>query len=265
MNSEVSISGLRASTEVRTLAHRLNVDLSIVTPSGEDGAITAADVQRVHKILTDLGPLEKLSGARRAMAVNMSQAHAQVAAASVCDDAVLAAWTAGQDLDIRLIRALAAGIRAEPGLNAWYDPHEIGRRVLPKLHLGVAVDTAEGGFIAVLQDVANRSLESLRTGLDNMRVAFARHSVPAEELRGYTITLSNFGRYGGRYASPLILPPTVANVAAGAIREAAVPVKGEVRIARLLPLSVNFDQRCVTGAEAARFLAAMIADLQKAA
>ena len=252
-----------ASPEVRALAHRLNVDLAIVSPSGAEGAITAADVQRVHKILTDLGPLEKLQGARRAMAVNISQAHAQVAAATVCDDAVLAAWTGEQDLSLRLIRALAAGVRAEPALNAWYDPHEVGRRELDKLHLGVTVDTPEGSFVAVLQDVANRSLESLRTGLDNMKAAFAKHSVPAEELRGYSITLSNYGPHGGRYASPVILPPTVANVAAGAIREAVVPVRGEARIARVLPLSVNFDLRCVTGAEAARFLAAMIMDLQK--
>jgi pyruvate dehydrogenase E2 component (dihydrolipoamide acetyltransferase) len=33
---------------------------------------------------------------------------------------------------------------------------------------------------------------------------------------------------------------------------------------RVLPLSVTFDHRAVTGGEAGRFVAAMIADLQKA-
>ena len=262
-------AGLKVAPAVRALAHRLNVDLTIITPSGPDGMITAADVQRVHKILTEVGPLEKLRGPRRAMAQAMSQSRDEVMPATITDDAVLHAWPDGsgapkQDLTFRLIRALVAGCRAEPSLNAWYDHVEIGRRLLDKIHVGIAVDTAEGLFVAVLQDVANRSEESLRTGLEKMKADTKNRSVPAEELRGYTITLSNFGRFGGKYATPVIVPPTVAIVAAGATREAVVPVNGDIKIAKVLPLSVSFDHRCVTGGEAGRFLAAMIADLQQA-
>jgi 2-oxoisovalerate dehydrogenase E2 component (dihydrolipoyl transacylase) len=83
-------------------------------------------------------------------------------------------------------------------------------------------------------------------------------------LRGYTITLSNFGKFGGKYATPVILPPTVAIIAAGATRDAVVPIKGEVKISKVLPLSITFDHRAVTGGEATRFLTAMIKDLEKA-
>jgi pyruvate dehydrogenase E2 component (dihydrolipoamide acetyltransferase) len=257
-------AGLKVTPAVRALAHRLNVDLSIVTPTGPDGMITQADVQRVHRILTEVGPLEKLRGPRRAMAMSMSQARDEVMPTTITDDAVLHAWGAARpDLTLRLIRALVKGVEAEPSLNAWYDQAEVGRRVLPKIHLGVAVDTAEGLFVPVLQDIAKRGEDSLRQGLEKMKADTRNRTVPPEELRGYTIVLSNFGRYGGRYATPVIVPPTVAIVAAGAVREAVVPVAGEIRIARVLPLSVSFDHRAVTGGEATRFLAAMIADLQK--
>nr|MDH4458244.1 2-oxo acid dehydrogenase subunit E2 [Nevskia sp.] len=174
------------------------------------------------------------------------------------------AWTTPQDLTVRLIRALVAGVKAQPALNAWYDQAEVGRRVLEKIHLGVAVDTPEGLFVAVLQDVASRTADSLRAGLQKMKEAVSSRNVPAEELRGYTITLSNFGRFGGKYATPAILPPTVAIVAAGSIRDAVVPVNGQIVIAKVMPLSVTFDHRCVTGGEATQFLAAMVADLQAA-
>ena len=256
--------GLKVIPAVRALAHRLNVDLTIVTPTGPDGTITAADVQRVHQVLTDVGPIEKLKGPRKAMSRAMSQARDEVMPTTVTDDAVLHAWTRPQDLTIRLIRALVAGVKAQPALNAWYDQTEVGRRVLDKIHLGVAVDTPEGLFVAVLQDVASRSPESLRAGLQKMKEAVTTRNVPAEELRGYTITLSNFGRFGGKYATPAILPPTVAIVAAGSIRDAVVPVNGEIRIAKIMPLSVSFDHRCVTGGEATQFLAAMVRDLQSA-
>ncbi|HUP92260.1 MAG TPA: dihydrolipoamide acetyltransferase family protein [Solimonas sp.] len=258
-------AGLKVTPAVRALAHRLNVDLTIVTPSGMDGMVTAADVQRVHKILTEVGPLEKIKGARKAMAQVMAQSRDEVMPTSVTDDAVLHAWGEGkQDVTLRLIRAMVAGVKAEPSLNAWFDHVEIGRRILPKVHLGMAVDTPEGLFVPVLQDVGARSEDSLRKGLEKMKHDTMNRTVPAEELRGYTITLSNFGKFGGKYATPVIVPPTVAIVAAGKTRDAVVPIKGEIRIARVLPLSITFDHRAVTGGEATRFLAAMIADLEKA-
>lgn len=258
-------AGIKVTPAVRALAHRLNVDLTIVTPSGPDGMITQADVQRVHKILTEVGPIEKLRGPRRAMAHTMSQARDEVMQTTVTDDAVLHAWGGQkQDLTLRLIRAMVTACKAEPSLNAWFDHVEIGRRLLPKVHLGIAVDTPEGLFVAVLQDVGNRSEDSLRKGLEKMKADAQARTIPAEELRGYTITLSNFGRYGGKYATPVIVPPTVAIIAAGATRDAVVPINGEVKIAKVLPLSVSFDHRAVTGGEATRFLAAMIKDLEKA-
>ncbi|MDE2148725.1 MAG: 2-oxo acid dehydrogenase subunit E2 [Gammaproteobacteria bacterium] len=255
--------GIKVTPAVRALAHRLNVDLTIITPTGPDGMITQADVQRVHKILTEVGPLEKLRGPRRAMAHTMAQARDEVMPATVTDDAVLRAWSGKQDLTNRLIRAMVAGCKAEPSLNAWFDAHELGRRVLDKIHLGVAVDTAEGLFVCVLQNVQNRDEDSLRKGLEKMKVDTRNRTVPAEELRGYTIVLSNFGRFGGKYATPVIVPPTVAIVAAGRTRDAVVPLDGKPAIAPVLPLSVTFDHRAVTGGEATRFLAALIADLER--
>ena len=258
-------AGIKVTPAVRALAHRLNVDLTIVTPTGPDNMVTQSDVQRVHKILTELGPLEKLRGARRAMAQTMSQSRDEIMPTSVCDDAVLHAWSGKQDMTLRLIRGVVAGCKAEPAVNAWFDQAEIGRRVLPKIHLGMAVDTPEGLFVAVLQDVGSRTEDSLRAGLEKMKAAAQSRTIPPEELRGYTITLSNFGKYGGKYATPVIVPPTVAIIAAGAIRDAVVPVNGEIKIARLLPLSITFDHRAVTGGEATRFLSAMIKDLEKPA
>ena len=264
-DSGAGAPAVKVTAAVRALAHRLNVDLTIVTPSGPDGLITQADVQRVHKVLAEVGPIEKLQGPRRAMANTMSQARDEVMPATVTDDAVLAAWGKDADVTLRLIRAIVAGCQAEPALNAWFDHTEIGRRVLKKVHLGIAVDAPEGLFVAVMQDVGNRNEDSLRKGLEKMKADAGAHAIPAEELRGYTITLSNHGLYGGRYATPVIVPPTVAIIAAGKSRDAVVPIDGKPGIARILPLSVTYDHRAVTGGEATRFLAAMIKDLEKAA
>jgi 2-oxoisovalerate dehydrogenase E2 component (dihydrolipoyl transacylase) len=54
----------------------------------------------------------------------------------------------------------------------------------------------------------------------------------------------------------------VAIVGAGRIAPGIVAVNGQPAAHRLLPLSLTFDHRAVTGGEAARFLRAMIVDLQ---
>lgn len=257
--------GLKATPAVRALAHRMDVDLSIVTPTGPDATITAEDVQRAARVLAEVGPMEPLRGVRRTMARSLAQAHAEVVAVTICDDADIDAWSQGTDTTLRLIRALIAGCKQEPSLNAWYDGQHIGRRLLQKIDVGIATDTEEGLFVPVLRDVANRDAVSLRSGLDAMKAAVKARKIPPEELRGYTITLSNFGTFGGRYADPIIVPPTVAIMGAGRIRPQVVAVDGKPVVHRIIPISLTFDHRAVTGGEAARFLVAMLKDLELAA
>ncbi len=253
---------VKATPAVRALARRLHVDLAIVSPSGRDGVVTAADVERAAKVLAEVGPLEPMRGVRRAMAQRMTRSHLEVVPASVIDDADVDAWPEGTDVTIRLIRAVAAACRAEPSLNAWYDSAEMGRRLHGKIDLGIAVDTKDGLFVPVLRDVGNRDAADLRRGLEHMRADVEARTVPPEELRGATITLSNFGTLGGRYGVPVVVPPQVAILSAGRIEPRVVALDGTPAVHCLLPLSLTFDHRAVTGGEAARFLAAAIADLE---
>jgi len=252
---------MRAAPAVRALAHKLNVELSMVTPSGADGVITADDVQRVARVLSETEPAEPLRGFRRAMAQNMAVAQSEVAPATIMDDADIDAWSTGADVTIRLIRGLVQGCRAEPSLNAWFESKTLARRVLQKIDLGIAVDLPEGLFVPVLRNVADRAPQDLRKGLDRMRADVAARRIPPEELRGATITLSNFGMIAGRYAAPVVLPPTVAILGAGRIRRDIVAVDTTAAVHRVMPLSLTFDHRVVSGGEAGRFLAAVIADL----
>jgi pyruvate dehydrogenase E2 component (dihydrolipoamide acetyltransferase) len=258
-------AGIKATPAVRVLARKLNVDLAMVTPTGSDGMLTAGDVQRAARILSETGPIELLRGVRRAMAQNMMLANAEVASATIMDDADIHAWSPGSNVMLRLIRAIVAGCKAEPSLNAWYDSQRIGRWVVKKVDLGIAVDAPDGLLVPVLRNVGERDMADVKRGLDALvRDARAR-KVPPEELRGHTITLSNYGTIAGRYASPVVVPPTVAIVGAGRIRDAVVVHERAPAVHRVVPLSLTFDHRAVAGGEAGRFLAAMILDLQQAA
>jgi len=255
---------VRAAPAVRALAEREGVDLTNLSGSGPAGAITTDDVRHAAAASSSAGPLEPLRGVRRAMAKRMAEAHAAVVPATVSDEADVEAW-AGEtaDVTVRLARALAVAAAAEPALNAWFDAAAEGRRLLQRVDLGIAVDTPDGLFVPVLRDVGARDAKSLRAGLERMKVDLLARTIPPEELRGASITLSNFGMIAGRWAAPVVVPPQVAIVSAGRIAPRVVALDGQPAVRRLLPLSLTFDHRVVTGGEAARFLKALIEDLEK--
>ena len=231
------VPAVRAAPAVRALAQRLGVDLAEITASGPGGAVTSADVERAARAQTAAGPVEPLAGVRRAMAVNMARSHAEIVPATVSDEADIAAW---------------------------YDGRTMERRLLKQIDLGLAVDTEDGLFVPVLRNIGGRDAADLRRGIEAMKKDVRARKVPVAELRGQTITLSNFGMFAGRFAALVIVPPQVAILGAGRITERPVVADGNVAAHRILPLSLTFDHRAVTGGEAARFLKATIEDLEKA-
>lgn len=250
---------------MRALARKLNVDLGAVDATGAEGTITAADVERIAKSLADMAPPEPIRGVRRAMAQKMAQSNAEVAPASVYDEAIVDGWPKGVDVTSRLIRAMAAACTAEPALNAWYDSRAGTRRLHRKIDLGIAVHTEDGLFVPVMRDVGSRDTASLRKGLEALKTDVEKRAIPVDELRGATITLSNFGIFGaGRFAQLVIVPPQVAIVGAAKIKPRPIVIGGAVVPRRTLPLSLTFHHRVVNGGEAAGFFAALIKGLEKA-
>jgi pyruvate dehydrogenase E2 component (dihydrolipoamide acetyltransferase) len=277
---------VRAAPAVRALAKRLGVDLTRVAGSGRGGLITVDDVMTtsgptaLHTAATvtalkpasggaratppgAAGEPEKLRGLRRAMAQSMSLARDSVMNCTLFDDADLHQWKKGQDITTRVLRAIAAGARAEPGLNAWFDGEAQTRRLLARIDVGIAVDTPEGLLVPVIRDVGARAPEELRRDVDRLKRAARDRSVAPEELRDFSFMLSNFGMIAGRYATPVVVPPAVAILGAGRLSHDVIALMGGIEAHLRMPLSLTFDHRCITGGEAARFLAALLRDLER--
>lgn len=266
-------SRTRAVPVARALAKRLGVDLTSIAGSGADGLIRLDDVLAQANIGSPRTPAalaafcdataEPLRGARRAMAHSMSESRDQVSGSTVCDDADIHAWTSRGDYMLRLIRALTAACTSEPALNAWYDSSTLSRILHAHIDLAIAVDTPGGLMVPVLRDIRAKSPDALRAAIAAQKNAAHERSTSAEDLRDFTLMLSNFGTLAGRYGIPLVVPPAVAILGAGKVREDAVVVRSAVVAHRRMPLSLSFDHRCITGGEACRFLAAVIADLER--
>ena len=207
------------------------------------------------------GQPEQLKGVRRNMARVMAEAHANVVPTTLVDDADLHAWIGKQDITARLIRSIVVACKTVPALNAWFDGKNLTRTLHPHVDIGIAVDTEEGLFVPALRNADVLDGAGIRAAIKRLRTSVEDRSIPASELSGYTISLSNFGMFAGRYATPVVVPPCVAIIGAGKLSHDVVAVMGGIEVHRRMPISLTFDHRAATGGEAARFLKALLDDL----
>ena len=244
-----SASGLQPSTPTPAAAQRTHV-----SAAGKPMRTTPHSVAAT-------GQPEQLKGVRRNMARVMAAAHAQVVPTMLSDDADIHAWLPGNDITGRLVRAIVRACKTVPALNAWFDGENLTRTLHPHVDIGIAVDTDDGLFVPALRNADVLDAAGVRAAVNRLRVQVEERSIPPSELSGYTISLSNFGMFAGRYATPIVVPPCVAIIAAGKGRHQMTPVMGGFAAHRVIPLSLTFDHRAATGGEAARFLKAMLDDL----
>jgi pyruvate dehydrogenase E2 component (dihydrolipoamide acetyltransferase) len=276
---------LRAAPAARALAKKLGIDLNRISGSGRGGVIIVDDIiahsgstapqadlrnsddssgaPRIEPTAPLFSGGERLRGLRRAMAASMSVARDNVASCTIFDDADLHRWGTDQDVTTRLLRAIAVGAKAEPALNAWFDGAAQNRRVMSQIDVGIAVDTADGLIVPVIRNAGDRSSAELRQDIERMKRAARDRTAAPEDLRQATFMLTNFGMIAGRYATPVVVPPSVAILGAGRLTRDVVAVKDGMEAHLRMPLSLTFDHRCVTGGEAARFMAAVLRDLEK--
>ena len=268
----VTSERVRAAPAVRMLARRLGVELASCRASGRHGLISVDDVlaranlgnaSSTAPAVSGLTDADRLRGTRKAMSASMSISRDQIAMCTVFDDADIQLWHGRDDITVRVIRAIVAGVKAEPGLNALFDSSVPAKKIVPEVHLAVAVDTADGLIVPVIRDVGSLSGAEVRTRLNEIKERTRNRSITPDQMRDYTFTLSNFGMMAGRYATPLVTPPTVAILGSGRLQRDVVAGDSGPEIHMRLPLSLTFDHRCITGGEACRFLAAVIADLNQ--
>jgi 2-oxoisovalerate dehydrogenase E2 component (dihydrolipoyl transacylase) len=258
-------SGIKATPQVRMLAQQLGVNL---TRLNKGIPITADDVkqealalktnQRVERTFT--GKSIPLTQVRRAMVQSMEHSLREIVPVTLMDDANIEGFTG--DMTVHVLRAVAKACKKEPSMNAFFD--SVAQCIYPQvsINIGLAVDTPEGLYVPVMNDIANRSDEDLRSQINRFKDYATHRSFPAAELKGATILVTNFGTFAGRYANPVLVPPLVSIIGIGKARIEPTVIANEIKPCKILPLSVTADHRAVTGGELSRFLATLIENLR---
>ncbi len=152
------------------------------------------------------------------------------------------------------MKALAVAVQKYPTLNATFDENKKEVTVHSDVNIGMAVQTDEGLMVPVLKQVQNKSIRQINDEMLTLIDAAKNRTIQLDDLRGGTISITNYGSFGGVYGRAMILPPQVAILGFGRIHQTAVVKNGQVVPGTILPVSMSCDHRVVDGAPAASFL-----------
>lgn len=269
---------VRASPLAKRIAREAGIDLKAVRGTGAGGRITKEDVEKAilerslpapapTKTPSPEGELIPFSVVRSIIAERMlasSQETASVTISSTVDATELVNMRAqlnerfSDDLGFRisyndiLIKTVAGALKEFPYMNAHQEKGAV--RLLPEVHIGLAVDTERGLLVVVVHDADQKSIPEIsREARDRAERAIAGKISP-DELTGSTFTITNLGMLGVEAFTPIINPPEVAILGIGRIAQEPTAYRGEICLRYRMVLSLTFDHRLVDGAPAARFL-----------
>ncbi|MFC3453176.1 dihydrolipoamide acetyltransferase family protein [Amycolatopsis speibonae] len=160
-------------------------------------------------------------------------------------------------------KAVCLAAKRTPDVNAVWD--EAAQEIVYKdyVHLGIAAATPRGLVVPKVRDADSMSLKELAIALTELTdVARQGKTTPAAMLGG-TITITNVGVFGVDTGTPIINPGESAILCLGAIKDTPWVVDGEIKVRKVLQLSLSFDHRVVDGQQGSEFLAdvgALLAD-----
>ncbi|HLS34252.1 MAG TPA: dihydrolipoamide acetyltransferase family protein [Brevibacterium sp.] len=276
-----------AKPPVRKLAKDHGVDLATVTPTGEHGQVTRADL---------LAHLDSDAAAAGARAGAPASADAQAAGGereeripvkgvkkAMANAMVASAFTSphvtiGVDVDVTgmmdLVRrlkaeralgddvrvsplliiamAVARAARRHPYMNARMDGDEVVLRHY--VNLGIAAATERGLIVPNVKGADGMGLAELGRGIGELVEVARSGKTPPAAQSGGTITLTNVGVFGVDWGTPIINPGESAIVAAGRVQRRPWVVDDAVVPREVMTLTASADHRVVDGEAISRFL-----------
>ena len=264
---------VKISPAARIRARELGVDVSILKGSGPDGAITRDDVELAGKegkpspqpSPAKAGEGEKKS-MRDAIAASMSRSkreipHYYLSLTADVTPAIdwLTAHNAAVPVTERLlfaallVKAVALACQHEQGFSGYF--RDSRYEEAPAVHVGVAVAIRGGGLVApAILDTATKPLPALMAEFRDLVARARAGRLKASELAAPTIILTSLGDSPVESVFPIIQPPQVAIVGAGAVLPRPWVYEGQLAIRQLCTLSLGADHRVTDGRLGAQFL-----------
>ncbi len=270
-----------ASPAVRRVARELNVNIHQVPGSGKKGRVYKEDVLAFNEApqTTASAPVatqavvggtrvEPIRGIKAVMAKAMVNSVSTIPHFTYCEEidmtnliklrGELKEVYAKQDIKLTMMpffmKAMSLALKQFPLVNTQVNEDCTELTYFDDHNIGMAVDSKVGLLVPNVKQVQTKSILDLAADITRLTNDARSGRVPAADLKGGTITISNIGAIGGTVATPIINKPESAIVALGKLQKLPrFNDKGEVEARSIMQVSWSGDHRTIDGGTIARF------------
>ena len=268
-----------ASPAVRRVARELNVNIHQVPGSGKKGRVYKDDVLAFNQapavsVNTTVGSVvggtrvEPIRGIKAVMAKAMVRSVSTIPHFTYCEEidmtnliklrGELKEVYAKQDIKLTMMpffmKAMSLALKQFPLVNTQVNEDCTELTYFDDHNIGMAVDSKVGLLVPNVKQVQTKSILDLAADITRLTNDARSGRVPAADLKGGTITISNIGAIGGTVATPIINKPESAIVALGKLQKLPrFNDKGEVEARSIMQVSWSGDHRTIDGGTIARF------------
>jgi len=282
INKRFSRHRITASPIVRKAAKAHQIDLSIVSGSGFNGAIILKDItavlnERNFKINIYTSD-EKLANMRKIIALTMSESkkeipHFYLSLNIPINKAQKWLQQTNQDkapqehilLIALLLKAVANTLEKYPRLNGFYrnDHFELAKNI----NIANVISLRSGGVlvpsISKVDQLSVRDIMQVLRGMTfRSRSIDRRERLRSSALSDASITIANMGERGVDRVFGIIYPPQVAIIGFGRINRVPQVCGEQINIGEQLNVCLSADHRVVDGMLGAKFLNSLAKKLQ---
>ncbi len=156
-----------------------------------------------------------------------------------------------------IIKAASLALRSNIGLNSSLSEDKM--RIYDDINIGLAVASDDGLVVPVIYQADSLCLTSIAQRRAEIIEKAKKKSLKMQDISGGTFTISNLGMYRIRSFTAIINPPQSSILTIGEIyKDTFVDEDDNIGVGHFMNLSVAVDHRIVDGADAAKFMHALV-------
>ena len=259
-----------STPSARKLAKKMNVDLSLITPTGPSGRISEQDVENHirQNDSTDITPIkpskiEDITGIRKSIADHMLKSISTTAQLSYFLEIDVTetqrirrlkskSLTKPISLGNVIIKASAKALKKNIKLNSIVNNKSNEILYFDQINIGFAVALDNGLIVPVINDADQKNIFEINSEVIELAKRARANKLDPKEVTGGTFTVSILGTVDG--FTPILNKGQSAILGLGRTLKKPVVKNNEIVIREMATISLTADHQSIDGADAAKFL-----------
>ena len=271
--------GINISPKAWEVALELDVDVSVITPSGRRGRISVQDVEQVAdpaklaaykgedspEVTTSDNPSKSIehTSMRKVIAERLVNSkntaphfylNVDLEVDALMDKRTKLNKDASEKISINdlIIKCVATALKKHPEININWTDNAILQ--FENADISVAVATEAGLITPIIKNAGNISVEEISSEMKRLSDLAHNNKLMPSDYQGGTFSISNLGMLGIKDFTAVINPPQCAILAVGGLQTRVDENDGKAVFSKIISVTMSCDHRAIDGAIGARFL-----------